>query len=179
MYKYTALQSSFSVNNICLVKGRPQLLNLRGLISNFVEHRHDVVTRRTQYDLRKAQERAHILQGLIIAIDNLDAVIELIRASATPEEARNNLMGTFEPFEVQARAILDMRLQKLTGLERDKLRAEYDEAFKRPLPIWRISSHASSAEWKSSRKSCWMSRNVLATNAVRTSNSAAPTSAWR
>ena len=127
LYKYTALQSSFSVNNICLVKGRPQLLNLKGLISNFVEHRHEVVTRRTQYELRKAQERAHILQGLIIAIDNLDEVIALIRASATPEEARNGLMSKFELSELQARAILDMRLQKLTGLERDKLRAEFDE----------------------------------------------------
>ncbi|MDE0871484.1 MAG: DNA gyrase subunit A [Flavobacteriales bacterium] len=127
LYKYTALQSSFSVNNICLVHGRPQLLNLKSLISNFVEHRHDVVTRRTQYDLRKAQERAHILQGLIIALENLDEVIKLIRASGTPEEARNGLMLRFELSELQARAILDMRLQKLTGLERDKLRAEFDE----------------------------------------------------
>ncbi|MDG2210005.1 MAG: DNA gyrase subunit A, partial [Flavobacteriales bacterium] len=127
LYKYTALQSSFSVNNICLVHGRPQLLNLKSLISNFVEHRHDVVTRRTQYDLRKAQERAHILQGLIIALENLDEVIKLIRASGTPEDARNGLMLRFELSELQARAILDMRLQKLTGLERDKLRAEFDE----------------------------------------------------
>ena len=107
--------------------GRPQLLNLKGLISNFVEHRHDVVTRRTQFELRKAQERAHILQGLIIALENLDEVIKLIRASANPEEARNGLMQRFELSELQARAILDMRLQKLTGLERDKLRAEFDE----------------------------------------------------
>jgi DNA gyrase subunit A len=127
LYKYTALQSSFSVNNICLVHGRPQLLNLKGLISNFVDHRHDVVTRRTQFELRKAQERAHILQGLIIALENLDEVIKLIRASANPEEARNGLMQRFELSELQARAILDMRLQKLTGLERDKLRAEFDE----------------------------------------------------
>ena len=127
LYKYTALQSSFSVNNICLVHGRPQLLNLKGLISNFVDHRHDVVTRRTQFELRKAQERAHILQGLIIALENLDEVIKLIRASANPEEARNGLMERFELSELQARAILDMRLQKLTGLERDKLRAEFDE----------------------------------------------------
>ncbi len=127
LFKYTALQSSFSVNNICLVHGRPQLLNLKGLISNFVEHRHDVVTRRTQFELRKAQERAHILQGLIIALENLDEVIKLIRASANPEEARNGLMQRFELSELQARAILDMRLQKLTGLERDKLRAEFDE----------------------------------------------------
>jgi len=127
LYKYTALQSSFSVNNICLVHGRPQLLNLKGLITNFVDHRHDVVTRRTQFELRKAQERAHILQGLIIALENLDEVIKLIRASANPEEARNGLMERFELSELQARAILDMRLQKLTGLERDKLRAEFDE----------------------------------------------------
>ncbi len=126
LYKYTALQSSFSVNNICLVHGRPQLLNLKGLISNFVEHRHEVVTRRTQFELRKAQERAHILQGLIIALENLDEVIKLIRASANPEEARNGLMERFELSELQSRAILDMRLQKLTGLERDKLRAEFD-----------------------------------------------------
>jgi DNA gyrase subunit A len=127
LYKYTALQSSFSVNNICLVHGRPQLLNLKGLISNFVDHRHDVVTRRTQFELRKAQERAHILQGLIIALENLDEVIKLIRASANPEEARNGLMERFELSELQSRAILDMRLQKLTGLERDKLRAEYED----------------------------------------------------
>jgi DNA gyrase subunit A len=127
LYKYTALQSSFSVNNIALVEGRPELLNLKGLISNFVKHRHEVVTRRTQYELRKAEERAHILQGLIIALDNLDEVISLIRSSATPEEARTGLMERFELSEIQARAILDMRLQKLTGLERDKLRAEYDE----------------------------------------------------
>ncbi|MGB1075675.1 MAG: DNA gyrase subunit A [Flavobacteriales bacterium] len=127
LYKYTALQSSFSVNNIALVEGRPEMLNLKGLISNFVKHRHDVVTRRTEYELRKAEERAHILQGLIIALDNLDEVISLIRSSATPEEARTGLMQRFELSEVQARAILDMRLQKLTGLERDKLRAEYDE----------------------------------------------------
>ncbi len=127
LYKYTALQSSFSVNNICLVHGRPQLLNLKSLISNFVEHRHDVVTRRTQYDLRKAQERAHILQGLIIALENLDEVIKLIRASGTPEDARNGLMLRFELSEWQARAILDVRLQKLSGLELDKLRAEFDE----------------------------------------------------
>ena len=127
LYKYTALQSSFSVNNICLVHGRPQLLNLKGLITNFVDHRHDVVTRRTQFELRKAQERAHILQGLIIALENLDEVIKLIRASANPEEARNGLIERFELSELQARAILDMRLQKLTGLERDKLRAEFDE----------------------------------------------------
>ena len=127
LYKYTALQSSFSVNNIALVKGRPVLLNLRDMIQYFVEHRHEVVVRRTQYELAKAEERAHILQGLIIALDNIDAVIKLIRASSSPEDARNGLMETFKLSEIQARAILDMRLQKLTGLERDKLRAEFDE----------------------------------------------------
>ena len=127
LYKYTQLQTSFSVNNIALVKGRPQLLNLREMIFHYIDHRHDVVVRRTQFELRKAEERAHILQGLIIAIDNLDAVIALIRGSQTPEDARNGLMEKFELSEIQARAILDMRLQKLTGLERDKLRAEYDE----------------------------------------------------
>ncbi|MEC8759312.1 MAG: DNA gyrase subunit A, partial [Bacteroidota bacterium] len=127
LYKYTQLQTSFSVNNIALVKGRPQLLNLREMIFHYLEHRHDVIVRRTQFELRKAEERAHILQGLIIAIDNLDEVIALIRGSQTPEEARNGLMEKFELSEIQARAILDMRLQKLTGLERDKLRAEYDE----------------------------------------------------
>ena len=127
LYKYTQLQTSFSVNNIALVKGRPQLLNLREMLFHYIEHRHEVVVRRTQYELRKAEERAHILKGLIIAIDNLDEVIALIRGSQTPEEARNGLMDKFELSEIQARAILDMRLQKLTGLERDKLRAEYDE----------------------------------------------------
>ncbi len=127
LYKYTALQTSFSVNNIALVHGRPQLLNLREMIFHYIEHRHEVVVRRTQYELRKAEERAHILQGLIIAIDNLDEVIALIRGSQTPEEARSGLMERFELSEIQARAILDMRLQKLTGLERDKLRGEYDE----------------------------------------------------
>jgi DNA gyrase subunit A len=127
LYKYTALQTSFSVNNIALVGGRPQMLNLKDLIKEYVEHRHEVVVRRTQYELRKAEERAHILQGLIIALDNLDEVISLIRASKTPEEARHSLMERFELSDIQARAILDMRLQKLTGLERDKLREEYDE----------------------------------------------------
>ena len=127
LYKYTQLQTSFSVNNIALVKGRPELLNLKQMMAHYIDHRHDVVVRRTQFDLNKAEERAHILQGLIIALDNIDEVIALIRASKTPEEARNGLMDKFELSEVQARAILDMRLQKLTGLERDKLRAEYDE----------------------------------------------------
>ena len=109
------------------MKGRPRLLNLREMLVYYIEHRHEIIVRRTQFELRKAEERAHILQGLIIAIDNLDEVIALIRGSQTPEEARAGLMEKFELSEVQARAILDMRLQKLTGLERDKLRAEYDE----------------------------------------------------
>lgn len=127
LFKYTALQTSFSVNNIALVKGRPEMLNLKQMIACFVEHRHEVVVRRTQFELRKAQERAHILEGLIIALDNIDEVIKLIRASKTPEDARNGLMDRFELSELQARAILDMRLQKLTGLERDKLREEFEE----------------------------------------------------
>ena len=127
LYKFTQLQTSFSVNNIALTGGRPKLMNLQELLFHYVEHRHEIIVRRTQYELRKAQERAHILQGLIIALDHLDEVIALIRASATPEEARNGLMSRFELSELQSRAILDMRLQKLTGLERDKLRAEYDE----------------------------------------------------
>lgn len=127
LYKYTALQSSFSVNNICLVNGRPQLLNLKQLIQYFVEHRHEVIVRRTQYDLQKAKERAHILEGLIIASDNIDEVIQIIRASKSPDEARENLMKRFDLSEIQSRAIVEMRLRHLTGLEQDKLRAEYDE----------------------------------------------------
>ena len=130
LYKYTALQGSFSVNNIALVKGRPMMLNLKDMIGHFVEHRHEVVVRRTKYELRKAEERAHILEGLLIALDHLDEVIKLIRASATPEEARTGLMERFELSEIQARAILDMRLQKLTGLERDKVREEHAELMK-------------------------------------------------
>ena len=127
LYKYTALQSSFSVNNIALVKGRPQMLNLKDMIHYFVEHRHEVVVRRTQYELRKAEERAHILKGLIIASDNIDEVIALIKASANTDEARNKLISTFELTEIQAKAIVEMRLRQLTGLEQDKLRTEYDE----------------------------------------------------
>ncbi|UAB80664.1 DNA gyrase subunit A [Marixanthomonas sp. SCSIO 43207] len=127
LYKYTALQSSFSVNNIALVKGRPELLNLKDLIHYFVEHRHEVVVRRTEYLLRKAEERAHILEGLIIASDNIDEVIRLIRASSNAEEARQKLIDTFELTEIQAKAIVEMRLRQLTGLEQDKLRSEYDE----------------------------------------------------
>jgi DNA gyrase subunit A len=130
LYKYTALQSSFSVNNIALVKGRPQLLNLKEMIHHFVEHRHEVVVRRTRYELRKAEERAHILEGLIIASDNIDEVIAIIRASANADEARANLITRFELSEIQAKAIVEMRLRQLTGLEQDKLRSEYDELMK-------------------------------------------------
>ena len=130
LYKYTALQSSFSVNNIALVNGRPKLLNLKELIHHFVEHRHDVVVRRTQFELRKAEERAHILEGLIIASDNIDEVIALIRASSNAEEARAKLIAKFELTEIQAKAIVEMRLRQLTGLEQDKLRGEYDELVK-------------------------------------------------
>jgi DNA gyrase subunit A len=130
LFKYTALQTSFSVNNICLVEGRPQLLNLKELISNFVNFRHDVVIRRTKYELRKAEERAHILEGLIIASDNIDEVIEIIRASSSPDEAREKLSERFGLSEIQTRAIVDMRLRQLTGLEQDKLRAEYDDLMK-------------------------------------------------
>lgn len=130
LYKYTALQTSFSVNNIALVDGRPKLLNLRELLTKFVDHRHEVVVRRTKFDLRKAEERAHILEGLIIASDNIDEVIRIIRASKTPDEARESLMETFKLSELQARAIVDMRLRQLTGLEQDKLRGEYEEVKK-------------------------------------------------
>jgi len=130
LYKHTALQSSFSINNIALVKGRPQLLNLKDIIINFVEHRHDVVVRRTKFELKKAQDRAHILEGLIIASDNIDEVIALIRASSNAEEARKKLIERFELSEIQAKAIVEMRLRQLTGLEQDKLREEYDELLK-------------------------------------------------
>ncbi|WP_298419655.1 DNA gyrase subunit A [uncultured Kordia sp.] len=130
LYKYTALQSSFSVNNIALVHGRPQLLNLKDMIHHFVEHRHEVVTRRTQYELKKAEERAHILEGLIIASDNIDEVIAIIRGSENAEAARNNLIKRFELTEIQAKAIVEMRLRQLTGLEQDKLRGEYDDIMK-------------------------------------------------
>ena len=130
LYKYTQLQSSFSVNNIALVKGRPQMLNLKDLIYHFVEHRHDVVVRRAQFDLRKAEERAHILEGLIIASDNIDEVIALIRSSKDGDEARGKLIERFNLSDIQARAIVEMRLRQLTGLEQDKLRAEYEEIMK-------------------------------------------------
>ncbi|MFO8055505.1 MAG: DNA gyrase subunit A [Bacteroidales bacterium] len=130
LYQYTALQTSFSVNNIALVNGRPEQLNLKDLVRHFVEHRHDVVIRRTEYELREAEKRGHILEGLIIALDNLDAVIQLIRNSHTPEEARNGLMEQFSLSEEQSRAILAMRMQKLTGLEINKVREEYEELMK-------------------------------------------------
>ena len=130
LYKYTALQTSFSVNNIALVKGRPEMLNLKDLIRYFVDHRHEVVIRRTQYELDEAKKKAHILEGLLIALDHLDEVIKLIRASKTVEEAKNGLMENFKLSEIQAKAILDLRLQKLTGLERDKIRDEYNELMK-------------------------------------------------
>lgn len=130
LYKYTALQTSFSINNVVLVNGRPEILNLKQLIHYFVEHRHDVVVRRTKYELAQAEKRAHILQGLLIAIDHLDEVIKIIRESETPDSARDELMSKYTLTEIQARAILDMRLRTLTGLERDKLKAEYDELMK-------------------------------------------------
>ena len=127
LYKFTALQSSFSVNNIALVNGRPELLNLKDMIHHFVDHRHDVVVRRTQFELKKAEERAHILEGLIIASDNIDEVIQLIRSSSNAEEARQKLIEKFELTEIQAKAIVEMRLRQLTGLEQGKLRAEFDD----------------------------------------------------
>ncbi len=130
LYKYTALQTSFSVNNIALVKGRPQMLNLKDLIVHFVDHRHDVVVRRTKFELAEAEKRAHILEGYLIALDHLDEVIKLIRASETPEEARVGLMEKFGLSDLQARAILDMTLRRLTGLERDKIKEEYAELMK-------------------------------------------------
>jgi len=130
LYKYTQLQSSFSVNNIALVKGRPQMLNLKDMIHYFIEHRHEVVVRRTQFELRKAEERAHILEGLIIASDNIDEVIALIRGSKNTDEAREKLIERFKLSDIQARAIVEMRLRQLTGLEQDKLRAEFEELMK-------------------------------------------------
>ena len=127
LYKYTSLQSSFSVNNIALVNGRPELLNLKQLIGHFIDHRHEVVVRRTTFELKKAEERAHILQGMIIASDNIDEVIALIKSSTNAEEARQKLIAKFSLSEVQAKAIVEMRLRQLTGLEQDKLREEYDE----------------------------------------------------
>jgi DNA gyrase subunit A len=130
LYKYTALQTSFSVNNIALVKGKPEMLNLKDLIIYFVDHRHEVVVRRTKFELNKAEARAHILEGLIIASDNIDEVIKLIRASNNADEARNKLIERFELSEIQAKAIVEMRLRQLTGLEQDKLRTEFEEIMK-------------------------------------------------
>ena len=130
LFKYTALQTSFSVNNIALVNGRPMMLNLKDLIRHFVDHRHEVVVRRTKFDLAEAQKRAHILEGLLIALDHLDEVIKLIRASNSPEDARTGLMESFNLSDIQARAILDMTLRRLTGLERDKIKEEYAELMK-------------------------------------------------
>ncbi|MGB8705400.1 MAG: DNA gyrase subunit A, partial [Gillisia sp.] len=141
LYKHTNLQTSFSVNNIALVKGRPEMLNLKDMIFHFVEHRHDVVVRRTQYELRKAEDRAHILEGLIIASDNIDEVIAIIRGSNNADEARNKLMERFELSELQAKAIVEMRLRQLTGLEQDKLRAEYDELLKTIEDLKDILAH--------------------------------------
>jgi len=130
LFKYTSLQTSFSVNNIALVKGRPQMLNLKDMIVYYVEHRHEIVVRRTQYDLEQAEKRAHILEGLIIASDNIDEVIKIIRAAKSPNEAIEELIGRFNLSDIQARAIVDMRLRQLTGLEQDKLRGEYEEIMK-------------------------------------------------
>jgi DNA gyrase subunit A len=130
LYQFTALQTAFNVNNVALVHGKPKMLNLKDLIYHFVEHRHEVVTRRTQYELDQAEKRAHILEGLLIALDHLDAVIALIRSSRTPDDAKEGLMQEFQLSEIQSKAILEMRLQRLTGLERDKIRAEYDELLK-------------------------------------------------
>jgi DNA gyrase subunit A len=130
LFKHTALQTSFSCNNIALVAGRPVVCNLKDLIHHFVEHRHEVVIRRTKYELRKAEERAHILEGLIIASDNIDEVIKIIRAAANPDIARENLMTTFKLSDIQSRAIVEMRLRQLTGLEQNKLRTEYEEIMK-------------------------------------------------
>jgi DNA gyrase subunit A len=130
LYQHTSLQSSFSVNNVALVKGRPMTLNLKQIINYFIEHRHDIVVRRTRFELQEAEKRAHVLEGLLIALDNLDEIIALIRASLTPDEARSGLMEKFDLSEIQAKAILDMRLQRLTGLERGKIKDEYDELLK-------------------------------------------------
>ena len=141
LYKYTQLQSSFSVNNIALVKGRPKLLNLKQIIGHFVDHRHEVLVRKTKFELLQAEKRAHILEGLLIALDNLDAIIKLIRASQTPEEAKNGLMSNFSLSEIQAKAILDLRLQKLTGLERDKIKEEHAELMGRIKGLQEILSN--------------------------------------
>ncbi|MFL2581282.1 MAG: DNA gyrase subunit A [Schleiferiaceae bacterium] len=140
LFKYTQLQSSFSVNNIALVNGRPEMLNLKDMIHHFVNHRHDVVIRRTKYDLSQAEKRAHVLEGLLIAIDNLDAVIKLIRASKTVDDAKDGLVKNFKLSESQAKAILELRLQKLTGLERDKIKSEFAELMEKIAYLKRILS---------------------------------------
>ena len=141
LYKHTAFQSSFSVNNIALVKGRPRLLNLKEIIACFVEHRHDVVTRRTQFELRKAEERLHILEGLIIASDNIDEVIRIIRAAETPNQAIENLIQSFDLTDIQARAIVEMRLRQLTGLEQEKLREEHAKTVAEIARLKEILAH--------------------------------------
>ena len=141
LYKYTALQSSFSVNNIALVQGKPKLLNLKEMIHYFVEHRHEVVIRRTKFELKKAEDRAHILEGLIIASDNIDEVITIIRGSSNAEMARENLIAKFKLSEIQAKAIVEMRLRQLTGLEQDKLRTEYNELLKTTDPFFPSLTH--------------------------------------
>ncbi|MEA3497195.1 MAG: DNA gyrase subunit A [Bacteroidota bacterium] len=138
LFKYTQLQSSFSVNTIALVKGRPRSLNLKDIIKYYVEHRHEVVIRKTKYELAEAERRIHLLEGLIIAVDNIDEVIKIIRASKTPDEAKIELMSRFELSEIQSKAILEMRLQKLTGLEIDKLKAEYEEILKLIVELKKI-----------------------------------------
>ncbi len=143
LYKYTGLQTSFSVNNIALVNGRPEMLNLKDLIKHFVNHRHDVVVRRTKFELAKAEARAHILEGLIIASDNIDKVIALIRSSNNAEEAKVKLIEAFELTEIQSKAIVEMRLRQLTGLEQDKLRAEFDEIMKNIIDLKDILAHES------------------------------------
>ena len=141
LFKYTSLQTSFSVNNIALVNGRPEQLNLKQLIHYFVEHRHDVVVRRTKYELKKAEARAHILEGLIIASDNIDEVIKIIRGSSNADLARESLIKRFELSEIQAKAIVEMRLRQLTGLEQDKLRAEFEEITKTIIDLKDILSN--------------------------------------
>ena len=141
LYKYTQLQSSFSVNNIALVNGKPELLNLKQLIGHFVDHRHEVLVRKTKFELTQAEKRAHILEGLLIALDNIDEIISLIRNSQTPEEAKNGLMSGFSLTEIQAKAILDLRLQKLTGLERDKIKEEHAEIMERIKGLQEILSN--------------------------------------
>ncbi|UPK67741.1 DNA gyrase subunit A [Chitinophaga filiformis] len=130
LYKYSELQTSYGINNVALVKGRPRVLNLKEMLAEFVDFRHEVVVRRTRFELRKAEEKAHILQGYLIALDHLDEVIALIRASRTPDEAKDGLMSRFELSEIQSKAILELRLQRLTGMERDKIKEEYDEVMK-------------------------------------------------